>query len=249
MLKTKLFEDRVISHPIQEVLKTYDYGLFEIMNTNRDINWKKVNDIANNFDDKISKATPIIVNDQYQIIDGQHRYYVCEQLEKPIYFMKFNGLDVTHSIEMNKRKSDWTASDFIQSFATRGFSEYQYLLKFIETKKLTIKAVLVLSHKHYKGVYDAIRNGSYINERKAIGEDNYFKLKQFKPFFKHWENGYFIAAFVMLNRKENYDHEYMIEKMEFCRDLLYRTNNIENYTEMLVGIYNRKLRIKKRIQL
>jgi len=249
MLKTKLVENRVISHPIQEILKTYDYELFDIMNTNREINWKKVNDIVNNFDDKISKATPIIVNDKYEIIDGQHRYHVCEQLGKPIYFMKFNGLDVTHSIEMNKRKSDWIAMDFIQSFAKRGYREYQYLLNFMESRKLTIKATLLLSHRNGGEMYEAIRNGNYSNDKKHIGETNYRKIKQFKPYFQHWENAYFISAFVRINRKENYDHNYMIEKMEFCRDLLYRTHTIEHYTEMLVNIYNRKLRTKNRIKL
>jgi len=98
-------------------------------------------------------------------------------------------------------------------------------------------------------MYEAIRNGNYSNDKKHIGETNYRKIKQFKPYFQHWENAYFISAFVRINRKENYDHNYMIEKMEFCRDLLYRTHTIEHYTEMLVNIYNRKLRTKNRIKL
>ena len=249
MLKTKSFEERVMGNPIEEVMKTHDYELFEIMGTNRDIDWQKVSDIANNFDDAISKATPIIVNEKYEIIDGQHRYHVCEQLGKPIYFMKFKGLDVTHSIEMNKRKSDWITLDFVKSFARRGHREYQYLLNFMESRKISIKSALLLSNRNCGGVYEKIRNGNYSNDKKHIGERNYRQIKQFKPYFQHWEQAFFIGAFTRVNRHENYDHEYMIEKMEFCRDLLYRTNNIKNYTEMLVNIYNRKLRTKNRIKL
>jgi hypothetical protein len=170
-------------------------------------------------------------------------------LEKPIYFIKSKGLDINHSIEMNKRKSDWTTLDFIESYATRGYTEYIYLLNFMKEKNQTLKSALLLSHTNYGGAYEILKNGNYVNNKKHIGEENYLKIKQFKPFFEHWDNGYFVAAFVMLNRKENYDHEYMISKMDFCRDLLYRTNNIDNYTEMLVNIYNRKLRTKNKIQL
>ena len=246
MIKTELFEKDTISKTIK-VEKTSNYDLFCIMNTNRGIDWRKVKSIADNFNDQISQSTPITVNEKYEIIDGQHRFCVCQGLGKPIYYIRKNGLNIDHSIEMNKRKGDWSALDFIKSYASRGNQDYMYILNFIELNDISLKIALILMHRTHRMEYSRIRNGEWQMTDWSKGEENLKKIRDFKPFFINWNGSYFIKAVMRLISRKNYDHAYMINKMDYCRDMLNRTNNIENYEEMLIRIYNYRLKKKGRI--
>ena len=54
------------------VFKTFDYGLFKNIKGNRELNPKNYKKILHSMGNK-QLEIPIIVNEKYEIIDGQHR--------------------------------------------------------------------------------------------------------------------------------------------------------------------------------
>src|ERR1035437_11165787 len=71
-----------------EVLETYKYEQFIRDDKNRPIHEEKVHFFMKQF--KLGKffmkEFPIIVDNQFLILDGQHRYEALKRLELPLYF-------------------------------------------------------------------------------------------------------------------------------------------------------------------
>jgi hypothetical protein len=76
--------------------KTINYNLFSFAEFNRsitDVTVKKLiieSDKEDNF-----KYFPILVDNNYKIIDGQHRFIACTKLNKPIYYI-IKNVTVSH---------------------------------------------------------------------------------------------------------------------------------------------------------
>ena len=76
--------------------------------------------------------TVIIVNDKYEIIDGQNRYLASKLLGKPIRYVIAEGYGIKETRLYNMETKNWQKKDFIKSFADEGKEEY---LKFAEFQK------------------------------------------------------------------------------------------------------------------
>ena len=71
---------------VNTVHKTNDYDLFNDIFGNRKIAKYHINNIKQSFSEKQIEA-PIIVNEKYEVIEGQHRFRSCKALELPIYYI------------------------------------------------------------------------------------------------------------------------------------------------------------------
>lgn len=235
----------------RKINMSIDYDKFSIIKENREIDFNKVANIAQSWDETISQANPIIVNSNYEIIDGQHRYIVCQTLNKPIYYIIGDGLNINHAIEMNKRKSDWVTLEFIISYAKRGNYNYVWINEFMIKNDLSIKGLVSLLDDTTNGIWALFKSGNYVllDENKKNAIHNIKCIKDFEPFFPKWRLSWFMRAFVKLNKNSNYDHDYMISKLDWCRGLLHRATSTNDYYEMLVNIYNYKTRSKNRIKI
>ena len=71
---------------MEQIKVTTNYDLFSFMPGNRDI--AKKNMLVKSIEKiDLTEYKPIIVNENYVIIDGQHRFMACKELEKPIYYI------------------------------------------------------------------------------------------------------------------------------------------------------------------
>lgn len=74
---------------LEKDLKTYitrDYSVFKYLKGNRGINLKNVNSIVDNVRDNGLLPTIVIVNENMEVIDGQHRIEAFKQLNLPVEF-------------------------------------------------------------------------------------------------------------------------------------------------------------------
>jgi disulfide oxidoreductase YuzD len=75
---------------VTQVFKTKNYDLFNFIDGNRDVNDLHVKRLQDSFRKKYL-INPIIVNENYEIIDGQNRFKAAKEEENPIYFIVLNG--------------------------------------------------------------------------------------------------------------------------------------------------------------
>ena len=87
---------------VKSIFKTYDYDKFTIMEDNRKIYDGHVKDMEDNIS-RIGYVSgkPILVNEKFEIIDGQHRYIACRDLNEPIYYSIEEGATASLAPDTN----------------------------------------------------------------------------------------------------------------------------------------------------
>lgn len=113
---------------IQESMK---YDDFSILEANRLINQPHVQELIKSFEDTpdIARTHPILVNENLEIIDGQHRYLAWKELKRPIYYIMEKGLTVTDAIRLNTNQRAWKIEDYARAYAMSGNPHYQQFLE------------------------------------------------------------------------------------------------------------------------
>jgi hypothetical protein len=154
-----------------QIHSTHDLSVFKILEGNRNINLANVERLVKSIEENGFLQMPIIVNENYEVIDGQHRLQAARKLNSIIYYHKVNNYDLKTAITLNRNQSNWSIADYIRSYCDLGFKDYINLQEFYEANKdfsLMICAELT-SLAHNRDIYakinseksDLIRKGDY----------------------------------------------------------------------------------------
>lgn len=111
---------------------TYDYSIFKHILGNRSV--KKTGKLKKSIlSEDLTMHYPILVTRNYEIIDGQHRFAVCKELGKPIYYEFVDCKDAKNAIKMlNISSKVWQIEDYLNFYIQNGNETY---LKFDEFMK------------------------------------------------------------------------------------------------------------------
>lgn len=154
-----------------QIHSTRDLSVFKILEGNRNINLANVERLVKSIEENGFLQMPIIVNENYEVIDGQHRLMAAKQLNSIIYYHKVNNYDLKTAIALNRNQSNWSIADYIRSYCDLGYKDYIKLQEFSEANKdfgLMICAELTSLDKN-RQMYanrnnekaDLIRKGNY----------------------------------------------------------------------------------------
>ena len=73
------------------IQKTTNYGIFRHLNFNRNLDKTNLTKLRKQTEKRFQMHKfPIIVNKNYEIIDGQHRFEVCRDMGTPVYYIVEN---------------------------------------------------------------------------------------------------------------------------------------------------------------
>jgi hypothetical protein len=239
---------QVSAEKVTDVYKTMDYTLFHTIAGNRSVNQLHVERIANSMDEN-QLVTPIIVNENYEIIDGQHRYRAISNRNLPLYFMVCEGYGLNEVHRLNERSNTWNTDDFLDGYALMGKEDYLILQEFVKKNYISPSQGIMLlrgevtqmkANKDFKGgafkVYEIEEAQQFIN-----------CLNDFKPYFTYYKVLNFMKAFKKIYDTKKYSHDNMVKKLEYMGGTLQPRNTQEQYMEMLCEIYNMRLHTSKRI--
>lgn len=130
-----------------EVIETREYNVFILDKLNRPISDDKVNFFVRQFkaDHFFMKEFPAIVDNNFVILDGQHRFEAVKRLSLPFYFRVSDTLtidDVTN-IQVN---AGWSPADYLHSYVQQGKMPYIITHRFVERYEIPVStAVRILS--------------------------------------------------------------------------------------------------------
>lgn len=120
-----------------KIYETYDFSLFKRMAANRKVSEGNVTKIMASINVNGLLHNPIVVNKDFDVIDGQHRLRALHELSKqgdrhPILFVIKDDYTESEMIAYNSyNRFNWTASSFLQHYTERGFKPYVALSKFM----------------------------------------------------------------------------------------------------------------------
>lgn len=113
------------------IQSTYDASIFKHLKGNREITDIRVKKIENSIDKIGPIMTPLIVNENNEIIDGQGRCKAFSNKHLPISYIVIPGLGVTECRAMNIDQSNWSTEDWVDSHAEEGKESYVYFQRLI----------------------------------------------------------------------------------------------------------------------
>lgn len=113
----------------KEINATIDYKRFKKLNHNKEINLRKIQKIKQSIEDVGYITNPIIVNEKFEIINGEARFNALKELKKPIEYIIVDGIGLKESIVLNTNQTNWNTNDFINSYAKQRKLSYIYLKK------------------------------------------------------------------------------------------------------------------------
>ena len=192
----------------QEVLETTDYGMFKRVEGNRPINERYVTELKKEIERKnLLHVNPILVSDDYTVIDGQHRLAIAQDLGVPIYYIKVEQLGLDEIRTLNKRKKIWSLLDCAYSYAEQGLEPYQRFLVIKDKYGFSDTAVMYLLMGR-SGSREACREGRFevTEEEVKLAEERIKMVLDFSKYLpRHYGTRSFIAAMVRLSLVEGYD--------------------------------------------
>lgn len=238
--KMNMKEDKIIAH----IYESYDYEKFKFMEKgNRDL--KHVERIKKSLlNGEVLK--PIMINEKFEIVDGQHTYIARKELGLPIYYYINYGSGVKEARLVNVAGQNWTKVDYVKSYSDEGNPEY---LKFKEFREM-FPDITVSDCEKILNLSLSSANDPKRNDYKRL-ERGDFKVKDFdaavrvanmimaySPYGKVYKSSSFVSAILKLSRLEHFDNELIITRLERGQAKLLHCSNADDYVEMIEDIAN-----------
>lgn len=217
------------------VFETTNYDLFSFLDANRKLNIRNYSKLVNSMKEE-QLEIPIIVNEKFEIIDGQHRYTAAKELGLPIQYIIKNGYGIEQVKRANMVSSNWTKEDFMISHIQSGSKEYTEFKEIIDTYGINIADAISLfafvQNKNQSIAGKIFDNGSLSLEGKDTVINMLESLEDFS-FFKDYKSKSFFSAFMKLFFNPDYDHKKMKERLKVRSSYLIKKGSYGEYLEIL----------------
>lgn len=234
---------------IDKVFSTKNYEIFSSLDGNRIVNPLHVKKIADSMKIKVL-FIPIIVNEEFQVIDGQHRLEARKQLglEVPYIICPNYTLEDVHRANSNHKT--WNAIDFLKGYAEAGVEDYKFLLEIYESYdgKLAINTILRLisptEAKSYK--INIFKEGRF----KIEDSKKKFSIKIINDFYKFdtalgkklTDAHLLIDAFRKIYIIEGFEIDRLIEKTSKWNSIIEPCASVSQYVYYIDKVYNYRSR-------
>lgn len=227
-------------------VQTMDYDRFRFFDNNRRTVESHIRKLITSIRE-VGLLEEITINQDYFIIDGQHRFEALRRMNAPILAKIKIGATSKDIIPVNIVRRGWSLMDYIEHYANEGRIDYQQIREVIEsnTSKLSTGTLLDLyADTLYMTKY--IRQGSYsINlEKGKMLADMIISLEPYIPIYSQTTK--FARAFSkVVKTNENFNIKRLLSQLGKYKLIVYP--NSSDTARSIVEVYNRGLSEKNRI--
>lgn len=181
----------------RKIYYTRDYDMFKTIKGNRLVDPKRKAALIKSITVNGWLCNPIMVNEHYQIIDGQGRFEALKALEMPIEFVIQDGASIVEVVALNVNAKNWTLEDYIDCYADLEIRDYISLRQTMDlyidrNKAMSLNGILTVLNIIDKrsaqpgsgGI--AIKNGTYFLTEETAETSYYILewLRRYSEFLK-----------------------------------------------------------------
>lgn len=228
---------------VTQIYRTYDYGQFKKLELNRDVTKPRVEKVLKSISDVGYILSPILINEKFEIIDGQARFEALKSRGLPIDYYIEKDIGIKECRALNLYQTNWKLKDYIDSYAKEGLNSYILLKELMEKyKKLNLIAVYNALTGKESVVSSTIKSRNFTcthtQYKKAIEildyENQYFEiLRKVGGKVQH-----FYTAIRFCYEHDEVDNDKLLSKVKANRGELYKVNSTEQALTLLQDIYN-----------
>jgi hypothetical protein len=229
-------------------IRTLDYDRFRFFNTNRNIVESHVRKLMASISE-IGLLEEITINEDYYIIDGQHRFEALKRMSEHIVAKIKIGASSDSIIPVNIVRRGWSIMDYITHYSEAGNQDYIHIREVIQNNdsKLSTGTLLDLySDSTFTSSAKGIREGVFkINlDKGAMLKEMIIGLEPFIPMYSQTTK--FARAFSkVVKGNENFDIKRFKSQLQKHKLMIYP--NSDDTARSIVELYNRRLGEKNRI--
>jgi len=243
---------------IKKTAKTYslqwtkDYSIFTFMKGNRNVNPFNLKRITESM--KVNPLfSPIMVNEKFEIIDGQHRFLASKELGLPINFIIVEGYSIKEVHILNTNSSNWKRLDYLKGYVDLGLKPYIKFNEFMnEFPIFGIKAALhIVTYKNIN--QEKTKSNYFENGNLKTFDYNYAaelakNIIDYGNFYDGYDRPAFVVACTSIMNHKNYDHRQMMAKLSRKPQQITDQTNHKLYIDQLEEIFNYSRREKKSLK-
>jgi hypothetical protein len=223
-----------------KIQSTQDYKLFKRISGNRAVNKPHVNRLLEAIKEnpETTSYNPILINNDFEIIDGQHRFDALRKLELPIHYLQVKNLDLDVVQRLNTVAKTWTPIDFARSFAELGNQNYQIYLDFkgeFHYGHNTLMKYLSLNHPITN---TSFKEGRLIVDNEGLSYQYAQQLRELLEFNPRLIQKNAALGILKIMRSSNYKHKVMLKKMEHSGDRLAEQITENDWAREIERLYN-----------
>lgn len=233
------------------IYSTTDYGKFKFTLCNRRINEPNLRAIIRSMQ-KMFLISVVIVNERFEVIDGQHRVVSAKKLGLPVYYTICPGYGMDETRHLNKAMRKWAGEDHIHSWANSGKQAYVELIEFrkqFPDLTLSTAKALLTGVKRGTSFYrdesganisaQDIENGEMRIRNVTHAYITARRIMDFKDHFKNFSDRTFVNALLSIMSKRSYNHKRMMHKLGLPKSPpLEKCGNDMQYRILLQEIFN-----------
>ena len=152
--------------PVGTIYETTDYDAFSFLHFNR--NAKPRKDLLDALEKYGRFFEPIIVNEDLEVLDGQHRLLSAKLKETPISFYVVDDATAKQVIKsVNTERKSWSMREYVDFYARLGDENYSILKRNLESdlSKKILDSVIQEVLAGGTGQAEKVRGGVYKIDR------------------------------------------------------------------------------------
>lgn len=228
------------------IQQTQNYNQFKHFPSNRPV---IANALVKSIKEKnLLSSRPILVTEDFYIVDGQHRLAAARILNVPIYYTVDKKLTEDDIARLNANQKKWSAQDFLNFHVNRGVLAYVFIDKMIKEFKLPIH-FLITCIERKKDCYGIFNRGELIikNEQSMKETIQTFyeiyelckKICNDKPLITNHS----MRALWDFTEHKHYVHSEFLDKCKKYPDKVmycFSFREAENVKKFLADIFNHK---------
>lgn len=228
---------------VNEVFKTNDYSIFVLSKFNRNVIFRK--EMLEQAKEGI--ISPIVVNEEMIVIDGQNRLLHSEKAGVPVEYIIKEGLTEDDIVRMNTVQKPWSLQNYIEAFANQGLEEYEKLIDLINQRLSNVTNIVQISLNAPTDTRKPIRSVKsgkfkFFNYEKTVEFLQY--SKRFRSDTKTPKIGNVETALYELYRLSGIDRNRIIDKVVqtgVSDELKVKRPTHTEALKMLLDAYNNRL--------
>ena len=223
-----------------------DYSMFKFLDQNRETMDRHIADLDASIKES-GQIHAIVVNDKFEIIDGQNRFKACKLLGIPVMYLQNKTASIKDVILMNNTQVGWKMRDYLRCFSNKkhdNYAEYVDVNNFMEEYKLNFSITLYLLSDARSDEYGrvAFKKGTFKvkNMAKAKKMANVLvKIKAFAPDLVLIMR--FCMAYFKLSELDRFDVDTSISQLKKYRRKIDGAISYEDYLQRIKETYNFRL--------
>lgn len=230
------------SKKVGEILETSDLSIFKFRVDNRSIKQGALRKIRKRMKDHgWEKGSYVLVNEKFEVIDGQHRLIVARELGVSVQYIIERGAGFQMIKDRNTANNNWNIIDHLDGFVKTGNVHYvvldRYMKNFPELRPT--ECMMLTKNSISSSTRDVFETGKFETKDMKLAYVWGHQIMSLKPYFeKYYNKSIFVRSLIRVFQNPRFDFDEFLHRVKLRPTMLEPCGTVEKYLEMIEKIYN-----------